>query len=227
LNRFLACAAVLCVAAGCAGQDERPEVTRLTIAAASGVPGAHDPAPVTLTSGRRFREAVELLPRPLPAAIGAPPPGLESQTCFPVRLNVEHTDGTTVSYAECFPRSMLPACVALSSVLPRGTGCARAASGPLVKVEPGVQPRSRVREIEQATLSRLGQNASLEALVAFPTSVRACAFVTGCPPPPADGSPRPVWLVVGYRDIDAVVAPPSYVVVDDADARVLASRTAV
>ena len=224
--RLLACTAAVCVAAGCAGDGEPPEVARLTIAAVSGVPGAHDPVPSTLTSGERFRRAVELMPRPLPAPLGPPPPGLEAQTCVPVRLNVELRDGTAVSYAECgFPRSMLPVCASLSSLLPPQSGCPKADPGPLVRVEPGVRPRSRAAEIEEAALDRLGRGAALEALVAFPTSVRACAFVPGCPPPPADGSPRPVWLVVAYRDVDAVVAPPSYVVVDDADAGVLASRT--
>ena len=221
-------AALALGAAACSGDEEPPEVTRLTIATSSGVPGAHDPPPVTLSEGERFRRAVALLPRPLPAPVGPPILGIEatqSLTCFPVRLDVGLSDGTTLSYAECgFPRSMLPACASLSALLPAGRGCPRSHPQGPVRIDPAVRPQSRPAQIRGVIRARLGEDVRIELMAALPTDVVACEFVRGCPPLPADGSPRPVWFAIAYR-AEGVVAPPTYLVVDDATRKVIASRT--
>lgn len=224
------CAAVLAsIVPACAGDAEPPVVTRLTIATSSGVPGAHDPPPVTLSEGVRFRRAVALLPRPLPSPVGPPILGIaptESRTCFPVRLDVELSDGITVSYAECgFPRSVLPACASLSALLPAGRGCPHGHPEPAVRIDPAVQPQSRPEAIRRLIRARLGEGAQIELLAALPTDVVACGFVGGCPPLPADGRPRPAWFVIAYR-AEGVIAPPTYLVVEDATRKVIASRTA-
>jgi hypothetical protein len=216
------------IASACSGDEEPPTVTRLTIATSSGVPGAHEPPPVTLSEGPRFRRAVGLLPRPLPSPIGVSILGIaaiESRTCFPVRLNVELSDGTTVSYAECgFPRSVLRACASLSALLPAGSGCPDAHPEPAVRIDPAVRPQSRPAAIRRVIRARLGDGTRIELMAALPTDVAACAFVGGCPPLPAGGRPRPAWLAIAYR-AEGVIAPPTYLVVEDATRKVIASRT--
>jgi hypothetical protein len=69
----------------------------------------------------------------------------------------------------------------------------------------------------------LGNGSRIEQAVAVPSDVTACGFVGGCPPEPSSGAPRPVWFVTAYED-EGVIAPPTYLLIEDATGKVIARR---
>jgi hypothetical protein len=220
--------AVLTVSGACAG-EERPEVERVAIAGVSGVPSVRVPPPVTIDSGERFERVVALLPSPLPAPVPVVLPEMteatSTRTCFPVRLEIELSGGRRARYDECdFPRAVLPACASASIVLPTEYRCPSEHPASAFSVDPAVDPRTGAREVTRIVKRELGEGSRIEEAVAVPTDVTACGFVGVCPPEPSSGAPRPVWFVTAYDD-EGVIAPPVYLLIEDATGKVIAERT--